>query len=90
MHACDLPLKIRSCLNAQKNRTDNGYSLNRRPKMLESALANTGMADLLDHSISVDPIRLFKTSPESYALVQQHIPFEKQDIVLSPATAGMR
>ena len=49
--------------------------------MLESALANAGMADLLDHSISVDPIRLFKTSPESYALVQQHIPIEKQDIV---------
>ena len=58
--------------------------------MLESALANAGRGDLLDHSISVDPIRLFKTSPESYASVQHHIPVEKQAIVLSPAMAGMR
>ena len=49
--------------------------------MLESALASAGMGDPLNHSISVDPIRLFKTSPESYASVQQHIPVEKQDIV---------
>ena len=49
--------------------------------MLKSALVNVVMGDLLDHSISVDPIRLFKTSPESYALVQQHIPLEKQAVV---------
>jgi 2-haloacid dehalogenase len=31
--------------------------------------------------ISVDAIRLFKTSPESYGLVQQTIHAEKQDIL---------
>ena len=48
--------------------------------MLKSALVNVVMGDLLDHSISVDPIRLFKTSPESYDSVQQ-IPLEKQAVV---------
>jgi 2-haloacid dehalogenase len=37
--------------------------------MLTSAVKSAGMADVLDHVISVDPIRLFKTSPESYGLV---------------------
>jgi len=37
--------------------------------MLASAVANAGKKDLLDHSISVDSIKLFKTSPESYGLV---------------------
>ena len=49
--------------------------------MLESALANVGMSDLLDHPISVDPISLLKISRESYASVQHHIPVEKQAIV---------
>ena len=54
---------------------------NGSPDMLESAVANAGMGDVLDHSISVDPIRLFKTSPESYGLVQKNMPFEKQEIL---------
>ena len=54
---------------------------NGSPEMLESAVANAGMSDVLDHSISVDPIRLFKTSPESYGLVQKNMPFEKQEIL---------
>ena len=52
-------------------------------EMLESAVANAGMAILLDHLISVDAIRLFKTSPESYGLVQKHMPFEKQEILFA-------
>ena len=56
---------------------------NGSPEMLESAVANAGMAILLDHLISVDAIRLFKTSPESYGLVQKHMPFEKQEILFA-------
>ena len=33
--------------------------------MLTSAVKSAGMEEVLDHLISVDPIRLFKTSPES-------------------------
>ena len=54
---------------------------NGSPEMLESAVANAGMGQLLDHCLSVDAIRLFKTSPESYGLVQKTMPFEKQEIL---------
>lgn len=54
---------------------------NGSPQMLESAVVNAGMANLLDHLISVDPVRLFKTSPESYSLVQKHMPLEKHEIL---------
>lgn len=54
---------------------------NGSPDMLEMAVTNAGMQDLLDHSISVDPIRLFKTSPESYGLVQKCMPLEKDEIL---------
>ena len=54
---------------------------NGSPEMLHTAVASAGMTDLIDHVISVDPIRLFKTSPEAYGLVHQTIPAEKQDIL---------
>jgi 2-haloacid dehalogenase len=49
--------------------------------MLTSAVKSAGMEDVLDHLISVDPIRLFKTSPESYGLVQQTIPVNKDEVL---------
>jgi 2-haloacid dehalogenase len=49
--------------------------------MLSTAVSSAGMTDLIDHVISVDPIRLFKTSPEAYGLVQQTIQAETQDIL---------
>ena len=54
---------------------------NGSPDMLESAVANAGMGRAIDHCISVDAIRLFKTSPESYGLVRTYMPFEKQEIL---------
>ena len=60
---------------------------NGSPDMLASAVASAGMQGLLDHCISVDPIRLFKTSPESYGLVQKHIPFEKEEILFVSSNA---
>ena len=49
--------------------------------MLNTAVSSAGMTELIDHVISVDPIRLFKTSPESYGLVQKTIPLDAQDIL---------
>ena len=49
--------------------------------MLTSAVKSAGMQDVLDHIISVDPIRLFKTSPESYGLVQQTIAVNKDEVL---------
>ena len=60
---------------------------NGSPQMLSSAVAHAVMQDLLDHLISVDAIRLFKTSPESYGLVQQCIALEKPEILFVSSNA---
>jgi 2-haloacid dehalogenase len=45
-----------------------GILSNGSPEMLQSAVVSAGIADLLDAVLSVDAIRVFKTSPRSYAL----------------------
>jgi 2-haloacid dehalogenase len=45
-----------------------GILSNGDPGMLNAAVASAGLANLLDHVISVDPIRKFKTDPDAYAL----------------------
>ena len=54
---------------------------NGSPDMLNTAVTSAGMNDVIDHVISVDAIRLFKTSPEAYGLVQQTLHAEKPDIL---------
>jgi len=44
---------------------------NGSPDMLASAVQSAGMGNDLDHVLSVDTVRLFKTAPESYALVEK-------------------
>jgi len=55
--------------------------------MLTSAVKSARMENVLDHVISVDPIRLFKTSPESYGLVQQAIPVNKDEVLFVSSNA---
>jgi len=55
--------------------------------MLASAVKSAGMEEVLDHVISVDPIRLFKTSPESYGLVQETIPVNKDEVLFVSSNA---
>ena len=55
--------------------------------MLASAVKSACMEEVLDHVISVDPIRLFKTSPESYGLVQQTIAFNKDEVLFVSSNA---
>jgi 2-haloacid dehalogenase len=55
--------------------------------MLNSAVKSAGMEGVLDHLISVDSVRLFKTSPESYGLVQQSIPVEKDEVLFVSSNA---
>ncbi len=54
---------------------------NGSPDMLQSAVVSAGMTEYLNHVISVDGIRLFKTSPESYALVEQTIPVRANEVL---------
>jgi len=55
--------------------------------MLAAAVKSAGMADALDHVITVDPIRLYKTSPESYGLVQKVIPVNTDEVLFVSSNA---
>jgi 2-haloacid dehalogenase len=45
-----------------------GILSNGDPAMLDIAVKSAGLSDVLDHVISVDAIRKFKTHPDAYAL----------------------
>jgi 2-haloacid dehalogenase len=45
-----------------------GILSNGDPAMLDVAVKSAGLADVLDHVISVDTIRKYKTHPDAYAL----------------------
>ncbi len=62
----------REVLQALKSRgIVTGVLSNGDPAMLDVAVKSAGLADLLDHVISVDTIGQYKTSPEAYALGEQ-------------------
>ena len=48
-----------------------GILSNGDPGMLNAAVASAGLADVLDHVISVDSVKKFKTHPLAYALGEQ-------------------
>lgn len=60
---------------------------NGSPEMLTSAVKSAGMIDVLGHIISVDQVRLFKTSPESYGLVQKTISANKDEVLFVSSNA---
>ena len=56
-------------------------------EMLGSAVASAGMKELLNHVISVDEVRQFKTSPASYALVKKYLPFPTKEMLFVSSNA---
>jgi 2-haloacid dehalogenase len=64
-----------------------GILSNGNPEMLDSAVSSAGMKNLLDHVISVDTIKQFKTSPSSYALVTQYFPVQSDEILFVSSNA---
>lgn len=55
--------------------------------MLQAAVHSAGFDGLLDHVISVDPIRQYKTHPEAYALGEQATGLEARDILFVSCNA---
>ena len=55
--------------------------------MLNAAVASAGFDGLLDHVISVDPIRKYKTDPEAYALGEQATGLAASQIVFASSNA---
>jgi 2-haloacid dehalogenase len=60
---------------------------NGNPEMLETAVTKAGMKSLLDHVISVDSVKQFKTSPSSYALVTRYLPVQNDEILFVSSNA---
>jgi 2-haloacid dehalogenase len=60
---------------------------NGNPQMLDAAVSSAGMTSLLDHVISVDEIKQFKTSPDSYALVSRYFPVQNEEILFVSSNA---
>lgn len=54
---------------------------NGSPEMLNAAVSSAGMNGLLDKVLSVDDVRQFKTTPQSYGLVSQHYPVDIREVL---------
>jgi 2-haloacid dehalogenase len=54
---------------------------NGSPDMLAKALSSAGMTGLIDKVLSVDEVRQFKTSPQSYGLVTHHYPMDVREVL---------
>ena len=78
-------------LGVLQNLKANGFATailsNGNPEMLDSAVTSAGMKRLLDHVISVDDIKQFKTSPSSYALVTKYFPVKNDEILFVSSNA---
>jgi 2-haloacid dehalogenase len=64
-----------------------GILSNGDPAMLQAAVQSAGFDGLLDHVISVDPIRKFKTHPDAYALGEQATGLAARDILFVSCNA---
>jgi 2-haloacid dehalogenase len=49
--------------------------------MLQALVNNTGLDRLLDATISIDATKMFKPSPEAYALVEAHLGVKAADVL---------
>ena len=54
---------------------------NGSPDMLAKAVGSAGMTGLIDKVLSVDEVRQFKTSPQSYGLVTHHYPMDVREVL---------
>jgi 2-haloacid dehalogenase len=56
-------------------------------EMLQSVVESAGMSGLLHKVISVERIRLFKTSPQSYGLVLEAFPVQRDEVLFVSSNA---
>ena len=78
----------REVLQALKDRgSATGILSNGEPEMLGIAVRSAGLDGLLDHVISVDVIRKYKTHPDAYALGEQATGLPRGQIVFVSSNA---
>ena len=74
--------EVREVLDALKGRgVPTGILSNGDPDMLGIAVRSAGLGPLLDHVISVEPARAFKTDPRAYALGPQTLGLPARQIL---------
>jgi 2-haloacid dehalogenase len=54
---------------------------NGSPAMLDALVRNSGLAGVLDATISVDPQKIFKPSPDAYALIESTLGVAPADVL---------
>ena len=54
---------------------------NGSPDMLQAAVSSSGMGHVIDKVLSVDEVRQFKTSPQSYGLVADHYKVDIREVL---------
>jgi 2-haloacid dehalogenase len=64
-----------------------GILSNGEPEMLGIAVRSAGLEGMLDHVISVDPIRKYKTHPDAYALGEAATSLPRTQIVFVSSNA---
>jgi 2-haloacid dehalogenase len=64
-----------------------GILSNGSPEMLDAVVQNAGFGDLLQHVISVHPVRRFKTDPAAYALGTAAFGLPARDILFVSSNA---
>jgi 2-haloacid dehalogenase len=80
--ALDAFTDARATLAALKSRGQRIAILsNGTPRMLNAAVAASGLGPMLDAVLSVDPLRMYKPRPEVYGLVIDSLAVEPADVV---------
>jgi len=70
----DVYPEVKATLQALKDKgLKTAILSNGSPTMLDAAINNAGLADVLDAAISVDPIRIYKPDPSVYGLVEKEM-----------------
>jgi 2-haloacid dehalogenase len=64
-----------------------GILSNGDASMLDAALQSSGLHTLIDHVISVDPVRKFKTHPEAYAVGEQTLKLPAASVLFVSSNA---
>ena len=71
--------KVLATLKQQEVRT--AILSNGDPGMLAGAVTGAGMESLIDHVLSVDEVRHFKTTPQAYGLVEQTLGVQPPEVL---------
>ena len=56
-------------------------------EMLATVVESNGLKPYLDKVVTVEEVRLFKTAPQAYALLQEAFPFKKEEILFVSSNA---